>query len=492
MTHAGSLQPVQVSLLMGNPAFIQSVRALRYTVAFSFVVALVSGTTSVYLTHKLREGNERLAEIASATGDGAKLYAAGLQMCQATRNILLDPANPAAHRNHAAAAKEFDLTLSSLRRRLEVLFPGDGVVRACDSIRADFAQHLMVQRKIHELSQGGEFARAKADLNSIDTPLWRKYKQTMQESGEWMDGKAREVSKEIGRGYGMAQTLSWLCGVILVAAGLGALLMSGWVARRLRDLAASLSAGAGQIARAAEQVSRSSQSLAGGAATQAASIEETAASAGEVNSMAGRNGENSQAAAALVTNSQAQLAAVVQSLDQTVAAISALDQSSGQISRIIKVIDEIAFQTNILALNAAVEAARAGEAGMGFGVVAGEVGNLAQRCAQAARETTALIETSVAQSHDGKAKVDQVARAIKKLTAGSSRLQALVREVSEGTRQQSDGLAQIAKAVKDMDRSTQTTAESAREGAAAAAELDGQARGLREMVASLESAVSGR
>ena len=97
-----------------------------------------------------------------------------------------------------------------------------------------------------------------------------------------------------------------------------------------------------------------------------------------------------------------------------------------------------------------------------------------------------------AQSHDGKAKVDQVARAIQKLTAGSSRLQALVREVSEGTRQQSDGLAQIAKAVKEMDRSTQTASESAREGAAAAAELDEQARGLREMVASLESADRNR
>src|SRR5205085_5826691 len=103
-------------------------------------------------------------------------------------------------------------------------------------------------------------------------------------------------------------------------------------------------------------------------------------------------------------------------LEQMVASMSDITSSSGKISKIIKVIDEIAFQTNILALNAAVEAARAGEAGMGFAVVADEVRNLAQRSAQAAKDTACLIEDSIAKSNDGKTKVDQVAAAILEIT----------------------------------------------------------------------------
>src|SRR5205814_9930224 len=112
-----------------------------------------------------------------------------------------------------------------------------------------------------------------------------------------------------------------------------------------------------------------------------------------------------------------------------VQAMSDIKTQSDKISKIIKVIDEIAFQTNILALNAAVEAARAGEAGMGFAVVADEVRNLAQRCAQAAKDTAALIEESIAKSADGKVKVDQVAQSIQGITEGSSKIKTLVDEV---------------------------------------------------------------
>lgn len=156
--------------------------------------------------------------------------------------------------------------------------------------------------------------------------------------------------------------------------------------------------------------------------------------------------------------------------------------SSGKISKIIKVIDEIAFQTNILALNAAVEAARAGEAGMGFAVVADEVRNLAQRCAQAARDTSSLIADSIRTSNDGKSKVDQVAGAVRSITAESAKVKVLVDEVSVGSEEQTRGIEQVAKAINQMEQVTQRSAASAEEGAAAAEELNAQSATMRELV----------
>jgi methyl-accepting chemotaxis protein/methyl-accepting chemotaxis protein-1 (serine sensor receptor) len=155
------------------------------------------------------------------------------------------------------------------------------------------------------------------------------------------------------------------------------------------------------------------------------------------------------------------------------------------------VIDEIAFQTNILALNAAVEAARAGEAGMGFAVVADEVRNLAQRCAQAAKDTAALIEESIVKSNDGKNKVDQVAVAIRAITEESAKVKTLVDEVSLGSQEQTRGIEQVAKALTQMEQVTQQSAANAEESAAAAEELTAQASTLMEVVHQLSSMVGG-
>ena len=204
------------------------------------------------------------------------------------------------------------------------------------------------------------------------------------------------------------------------------------VNRDLRQVALELSEGAEQVAGAASQVSSSSQSLAQGSSQQAASLEETSASSEQISSMMHKSSESSRAAAALVTGSQLKFAETNSSLDQMLTAMGDIHTQSGKIARIIKVIDEIAFQTNILALNAAVEAVRAGEAGMGFAVVADEVRTLAQRCAQAARDTAALIEESIAKSNDGKVKVDQVATAIGAVTVEFGKVKNLVEEVKPG------------------------------------------------------------
>ena len=263
--------------------------------------------------------------------------------------------------------------------------------------------------------------------------------------------------------------------------------ITGPILRAVREISES----AGKVASAAGQISTSSQSLAQGSSEQAASIEETSASSEEINSMARGNTENARAAADLVSGSQQKCAKTNQSLDQMVVAMGEIKTHSDKISKIIKVIDEIAFQTNILALNAAVEAARAGEAGMGFAVVAEEVRNLAQRCAQAARDTSGLIEESIAKARDGQAKVDQVAADIRGITGEVVSVKALVEEVSHGSQEQTRGIEQVAKAITQMQQVTQQTAANAEEAAAAAEELNAQSETLNEIVERLDAIVGG-
>jgi methyl-accepting chemotaxis protein len=257
----------------------------------------------------------------------------------------------------------------------------------------------------------------------------------------------------------------------------------------LRQVAVELGKGAEHVAAAASEVSSSSQSLAQGSAEQAVSLDQTSASSEEINSMARENADNLRSAAGLVAQSQQEFAQTELALGQMVASMNEINNSSDQISRIIKVIDEIAFQTNILALNAAVEAARAGEAGMGFAVVADEVRNLAQRCAQAAKDTGGLIADSIARANDGKTKVDQVALAVRSITASAGKVGHLINQVTSGSDKQARETDQVARAIAQMKQVTQTTATSAKESAGAAEELNAQSESLREIVEELMAMV---
>jgi methyl-accepting chemotaxis protein len=286
--------------------------------------------------------------------------------------------------------------------------------------------------------------------------------------------------------------------LMLLVIGLAALAaVIAWLsirrhARSLRLAIDDLANTSEYVASGAAQVAAASRSLAEGAAKQVASVEDIASSSRETSAMASVNTQKSSAAGELVGREQDQFRSADALLGGMVTAMDDIDTAGSRISRIIKVIDEIAFQTNILALNAAVEAARAGEAGLGFAVVAEEVRSLAQRCGQAARETSELIEESIALSHSGKSKVDDVAAAIRSLAEQSAGVSTLVDEVQVGSREQLRALERIGTALEQIEDVTQHSAAGAEEGSAAADELTAQAGALRDVVAALEKAVGAR
>jgi len=309
--------------------------------------------------------------------------------------------------------------------------------------------------------------------------------------------KALEESRlaaESAGASGVETQARWLA-LLLVALAAAGGAASMWLVRQstraIQRTAAELGETAAQVAGAAGQVSSSSQALAQGASEQAASLQETSASSREITSMTLRNTDNARKAAEYMVEAGCAVSEANQTLEGMVASMREINASSGKIGKIIQVIDEIAFQTNILALNAAVEAARAGEAGMGFAVVADEVRNLAQRSAQAAKDTAALIEESIAKSNEGSGRLDQVATAIRGMTESAQKVKTLVDEMKESSQEQARGIEQIARTIAEMEQVTQKTADNAEQSAAAGEEMSAQAAALAGMVERLGRLVGG-
>ncbi len=277
---------------------------------------------------------------------------------------------------------------------------------------------------------------------------------------------------------------------IIVGAALAVYVISG-IIRRLNSIIASLGDSSTQVNQAAAQISDSSQTLAEGSTEQAASLEETSSALEEMASMTRQNADNANKTNDTMTHTGKLFqegSGYMTSMNESMEEIS---ESSEKIRNIIKTIEDIAFQTNLLALNAAVEAARAGEAGKGFAVVADEVRNLAQRSAQAARDTTQLIESTVDRVRNG----TEVARALNTSFSGiqesAGTVTRLVSEISAATNEQAQGVDQVNTAVAQMDKVTQSNAATAEEAASAAEELSAQSSALKGMVGDLIAMVSG-
>ncbi len=480
-------------------------------------VALVGMQSTKNRFERFLEHDLALAQAAT------NMYAHGLQMGQALRNIVMDPANQAAYTNLENSAKEFK-SVGDAALILAADVPDDR--KLLEDVMALRAQQIPLQANIVSMASADQ-AGAIASIAQDETPVWRSIRVQLMDYIKVKNDAVETTKAEMAAFSERMLTIT----LVLVLVGL---IVSGgivfWLVRHImRQLggepayavavAHAISEGdfsksvtvapgdtssllysinamrerltgiVGDIRQSTETIAVASRQIASGNAdlsarteSQASSLEETASSMEELTSTVKQNAENARQANQLVVSTADVAAKGGQVVGQVVDTMASIKDSSRKIADIIGVIDGIAFQTNILALNAAVEAARAGEQGRGFAVVASEVRNLAQRSAGAAKEIKSLIEDSVGKVDAGGKLVDEAGKTMEEIVGSVKRVTDIMSEIAAASQEQSSGIEQVNQAVVQMDDATQQNAALVEEAAAAAESLQNQAVKLAEAV----------
>ena len=374
---------------------------------------------------------------------------------------------------------------------------GENIIGVKDADGRAFIKDIIA--KAHSLPEGEIFDSVYPWKNQGDDQARRKISKVAYFAPwDWIIGagtfedeffQARDTIRADSRTS--MQILLVLIGVALAASLALWTVMAGRIGKKLSGFAAHMQSASDEVASAAGEVSSASQSLAEGASEQAASIEETSASLEEMSAMTKQNADNAKQADALMKDANQTVATANTTMDRMTASMTAITQTGEETQKIVKTIDEIAFQTNLLALNAAVEAARAGEAGAGFAVVADEVRNLAMRAAEAARDTSGLIEESVRQIRDGADLVEVTNKAFDEVAVQAGKVTHLIGEIAAASGEQAQGIDQVNGAVGEMDRVVQQNAATAEESASASEEMNAQAEQMKGTVHELVAYVEG-
>jgi len=455
------------------------------------------------------------------------LYAQGVQMGQALRNIVLDPATEQAYKNLAEAGKQFDESVKTA----QLLAKDDPQTLKTLASIGQMQDNLdKIQQHIVGLAKTDKDAAAAA-LRKEETPMWRQLRSEILDLIKVKNEAVLEAKTDLANKTREKLITSIVMAVIaLVAGGIIAFWLTRNVMQQLGgepdyavniatgiaagDLTAKIDldeknqasllyamksmqdslvalvgkvrSGTETIATASSQIASGNQDLSSRTEEQASSLEETASSMEELTSTVKQNADNARQAnqlAQVASDTALKGGQVVANVVDTMGSIS---DSASKIADIIGVIDGIAFQTNILALNAAVEAARAGEQGRGFAVVATEVRSLAQRSAAAAKEIKTLIEDSVEKVDAGSKLVNQAGATMDEVVSSVARVTDIMAEITAASQEQSAGIEQVNQAIGQMDQVTQQNAALVEEAAAAAEAMQDQAAQLNVVVSTFK------
>jgi len=458
------------------------------------------------------------------------LYAQGLQMGQALRNIVLAPDNATGYKNLATAREDFAKALGASRRLAGSEAELDAQLAKLASLQGKRAE---IQDRIVALAKS-DMAAAVAILNAEETPVWRSMRADLLAILKKTQQRAAQAKAELDAHTQKMFTVSLAFGGFAIIAGAG---VAFWLTRSItrqlggepdyaarvaasvaagdltmrividdeRDEASLMGAmrrmqlslsnlvqkvrdGTDTITTASSEIAAGNLDLSARTEEQASSLEETAASMEELTSTVQQNGEHVRHANQLAATASQVAAKGGQAVGEVVATMGAINESAKRIADITGVIDGIAFQTNILALNAAVEAARAGEQGRGFAVVASEVRNLAQRSAAAAKEIKALIGDSIDKVDAGSRLADVAGDTMTEVVESVKRVTDIMAEITMAGQEQSAGIAQVNQAIAQMDQVTQQNAALVEEAAAAADSMQAQAQELLAVVSTFKIA----
>ncbi len=382
-------------------------------------------------------------------------------------------------------------------------------------------QWLSFQEQLHklknDLSEWSQMVQGEAQLEKVAKKL-QGYVQEYEQSGQQfhkgilaqnsavadMQEAASDILLTMNKLQGSLEEemneATATTNQLLVAMAIGAVIIGSLMAffitrsitKPINRIISGLNEGADQVNDAASQVSSASQQLAEGASEQASSLEESSSALEEMASMTRNNADNAKKANSQMEESRQLVEECNAAMSEASDAMDQISEASEQISKIIKVIEEIAFQTNLLALNAAVEAARAGEHGKGFAVVADEVRNLAQRAGSAAKETGDLIAQTGQRVSRGVELNRQTADSFNKVGESAGQMKGLIDQITQASNEQAQGVEQINTAVAQMDKVTQQNASGAEESASASEELAAQAQAVKGLVNDLVVLVGGQ
>ncbi len=503
----------------GHPMrFNSKIVAFAAIPAFIFIVGLMVSIGSLVST---RDEFTHYINSEQAVERGlSEMYAQGLQMGQALRNVVMDPANPKALENFKIAQVAYDTAFAQTQGSAR----GSAFEAALASLPPMRAAQAKAQDKVLALvAAKGE---AIPTLNSEETPAWREMRGEILKQREAAAKGSEAARLRVNRNTDAAL---WLSVGIAVAAAVVAiglnLLMQRTVRRELgadpensraalaliaqgnlmagivnagdeRSLMGTMSQmqlslqklvqgvrqSANGIATATDEIASGSQDLSNRTESQASALAQTAASMDALGSTVKQNADSARQANQLAIDASTVAVRGGEVVSQVVATMQGINDASRKIADIIGVIDGIAFQTNILALNAAVEAARAGEQGRGFAVVASEVRSLAGRSAEAAKEIKSLIGASVTRVEQGSVLADQAGATMTEVVGSIRRVTDIMGEISASSAEQANGVDQVGQAVTLMDQTTQQNAALVEQMAASASSLNSQASELMQAV----------